>query len=136
MTVTTTSALNVDELSVNADLALAFLEMATSGRGQEALDRYASPDLRHHNPFFTGDGAALVRGMDDDSRANPGTQVDVIRAITEGPWVVLHSRVEQGSGRGELATVHIFRIEDGKILELWDVAQAPPPNSPNQYGMF
>jgi predicted SnoaL-like aldol condensation-catalyzing enzyme len=127
---------NADELGVNADVALAFLEMATSGRGQEALDRYASPELRHHNPFFAGDGPALITAMDEDARANPSKRVEVIRAVSEGPWVVLHSRVERGAGHGELAAVHIFRVEDGKILELWDVAQEAPINSPNQYGMF
>jgi predicted SnoaL-like aldol condensation-catalyzing enzyme len=127
---------NADELGVNADVALAFLEMATSGRGQEALDRYGSPELRHHNPFFPGDGPALITAMDEDARANPSKRVEVIRAVSEGPWVVLHSRVERGAGHAELAAVHIFRVEDGKILELWDVAQEAPINSPNQYGMF
>lgn len=123
------------ELSVNADLALAFLEMAVSGRGQEALDRYGAPEFRHHNPFFAGDGPTLVAAMDENARANPGKLLEVVRIIAEGPNVAIHSKVT-GSTARDLATVHIFRVEDGKIQELWDVAQEAPADSPNQYGMF
>jgi predicted SnoaL-like aldol condensation-catalyzing enzyme len=34
------------------------------------------------------------------------------------------------------AVVHIFRFEDERIVELWDVGQPVPKESPNQYGMF
>jgi predicted SnoaL-like aldol condensation-catalyzing enzyme len=123
------------ELGVNADLALAFLEMAASGRGQEALDRYGGLEFRHHNPYFAGDGGTLVAAMDEDVRTKPGKRLEVMRIISEGPYVAIHSKVT-GSTDHDLATVHIFRIEDGKIVELWDVAQEAPADSPNQYGMF
>jgi predicted SnoaL-like aldol condensation-catalyzing enzyme len=32
--------------------------------------------------------------------------------------------------------VHIFRFEQGRIVELWDLGQEVPESSPNQYGMF
>ncbi len=100
MTQVITESVEVGQtLGVNADLALAFLELAASGRGQEALDRYGALDFRHHNPFFAGDGESLVRGMDEDARANPGKRLEVMRAISEGPFVALHSRVDQGQGR-------------------------------------
>jgi predicted SnoaL-like aldol condensation-catalyzing enzyme len=35
-----------------------------------------------------------------------------------------------------VALVHIFRFADGRIVELWDVGQPVPEESPNQYGMF
>jgi predicted SnoaL-like aldol condensation-catalyzing enzyme len=135
MTQTTTAPGIAQELSVNADLALAFLEMAASGQGQEALDRYGGLEFRHHNPFFAGDGETLVAAMDEDVQTHPGKRLEVRRIISEGPYVAIHSKVT-GSTDHDLAAVHIFRIEDGKILELWDVAQEEPANSPNQYGMF
>ena len=123
------------ELSVNADVALAFLELAASGRGQEALDRYGGLEFRHHNTFFAGDGETLVAAMDEDAQTHPGKRLEVLRIISEGQYVAIHSKVT-GSTDRDLATVHIFRIDDGKILELWDVAQEAMANSPNQYGMF
>jgi predicted SnoaL-like aldol condensation-catalyzing enzyme len=34
------------------------------------------------------------------------------------------------------ALAHIFRFENGRIAELWDIAQPAPSDSPNQNGMF
>jgi predicted SnoaL-like aldol condensation-catalyzing enzyme len=36
----------------------------------------------------------------------------------------------------EYAVVHIARIEGGRIVELWDVGQEIPKDSPNANGMF
>jgi predicted SnoaL-like aldol condensation-catalyzing enzyme len=135
MTQTTTAPGIAQGLSVNADLALAFLEMAVSGRGQEALDRYGAPEFRHHNTYFAGDGEALVAAMDEDFQSHPGKRLEVIRIISEGPYVGIHSKVT-GSTDRDLAAVHIFRVDDGKIQELWDVAQEAVADSPNKYGMF
>ena len=123
------------ELSVNADVALAFLEMAVSGRGQEALDRYGGARIPAPQPVLRrrrrGAGGGDGRGRPDP----PGKRLEVVRIISEGPNVAIHSKVT-GSTDHDLATVHIFRIEDGKIVELWDVAQEAPADSPNQHGLF
>jgi len=50
--------------------------------------------------------------------------------------VVTHSRVQQKPSDLGAAVVHIFRCENGKIVELWDLGQPVPEESPNQYGMF
>lgn len=36
----------------------------------------------------------------------------------------------------EIAVVHMFRFENGKILEMWDVGQVMEKDSPNENGMF
>jgi len=50
--------------------------------------------------------------------------------------VVVHSHVMLKSNDLGVAVVHIFRFEKGRIVELWDLGQPVPENSPNQYGMF
>jgi predicted SnoaL-like aldol condensation-catalyzing enzyme len=35
-----------------------------------------------------------------------------------------------------IAVVHIFRFENGKIAELWDVGQAVPDGAVNEHSMF
>jgi predicted SnoaL-like aldol condensation-catalyzing enzyme len=39
-------------------------------------------------------------------------------------------------GDSGVATIHIFRFEGDRIVELWDVGQAVPENSLNDNGMF
>lgn len=70
------------------------------------------------------------------THANPEKSLVVQRTITEGDLVAVHSRVRHAPGGSLAATVHIFRFADGRIAELWDVAQEEPPDSPNQRGMF
>jgi predicted SnoaL-like aldol condensation-catalyzing enzyme len=36
----------------------------------------------------------------------------------------------------EIALIHIFRFEDGSIIEEWEAAQEVPKESPNENGMF
>ena len=34
------------------------------------------------------------------------------------------------------AIIHIFRFQDNQIVEMWDVGQAVPEDSPNENGVF
>ena len=49
--------------------------------------------------------------------------------------VAVHSHVRQKPDDLGAAVVHIFRFENGRIVELWDLGQEAPAQSPNQYGM-
>jgi predicted SnoaL-like aldol condensation-catalyzing enzyme len=120
----------------NKDAAVAFLKMASAGKVREAYSKYVGPGFRHHNPFCEGSAESLAAGMEENARQNPEKALDVKRAIAEGEFVVVHSHVKQKPGDPGGAVVHIFRFEDGRIVELWDVGQPVPEDAPNQYGMF
>ena len=116
--------------------AIAFLELASSGKVSAAYSRYVSTGLRHHNPFFEGSAESLRAGMEQNARQNPDKVLEVKQVIAEGDFVVVHSHVKQKPGELGVAVVHIFRFENGRIVELWDLGQPVQANSPNQYGMF
>ncbi len=42
----------------------------------------------------------------------------------------MHARTQLDPGEPELAAVHIFRFEDGRIAELWNVVAPVPEDSP------
>ena len=118
------------------DAAISFLKMASSGDVREAYSKFVGPGFRHHNPFFEGSAETLMKAMEENARDNPGKTLDVKRAIAEGDLVAVHSHVRlKPEDRGG-AVVHIFRFEEGRIVELWDVGQGVPEDSPNQFGMF
>jgi predicted SnoaL-like aldol condensation-catalyzing enzyme len=117
------------------EIAVDFLTLAAAGKAQSAWERYGTPDFRHHNPGFAGDGETLVAAMDEDAAEHPDRRLDIQRVIAEGPLVAIHSALRRGD-QPDVATVHIFRIEDGRIREFWDIAQEIPAESPNQHGMF
>jgi predicted SnoaL-like aldol condensation-catalyzing enzyme len=118
------------------DIAVAFLTLAASGRVDEAYDLYVGESFRHHNPFFAGSAQSLKEGMRDNALKNPNKVFELQRAIEEGAFVAVHSRIQMPPGGASIAVVHIFHIEAGKILELWDVGQPVPESSVNEHGMF
>jgi predicted SnoaL-like aldol condensation-catalyzing enzyme len=128
--------MGLDQLETNRRIAVDFLTRASAGHAREAWDEYGIPDFVHHNPWFASDGPSLVAGMDDNARQHPKKQVEVLRTIAEGSMVAVHLRVRLEPDGSDYGIVHIFRIEDGKLREMWDVAMEVPAESPNQLGMF
>ena len=120
----------------NKDSAISFLNLAASGKVREAYSKFVGAGFRHHNPFFEGSAEALMAGMEENALQNPNRVLEVKRAIAEGELVAVHSHVRQNPEDLGAAVVHIFRFENGRIVELWDLGQPLPAQSPNQYGMF
>ncbi|NQF14565.1 SnoaL-like domain-containing protein [Brevibacillus sp. HB1.3] len=116
--------------------AVSFLQLVASGNVREAYQRYASPNFRHHNPFFRGDAHSLMLAMEENAVKNPHKLLEVKRAIEEGDMVAVHSHVKQNQEDLGGAVVHIFRFHNDQIVELWDVGQPIPAASPNENGMF
>ena len=120
----------------NKNAAVSFLKMVASGKVQEAYSKFVGEGFRHHNPFFEGSAESLQAGMQANALQNPDKVLDVKRVIAEGELVAVHSHVQQKPGERGAAVVHIFRFENGNIVELWDLGQPVPEESPNQFGMF
>ncbi|SDN86049.1 nuclear transport factor 2 family protein [Bacillus sp. OK048] len=116
--------------------AVSFLKMVAAGDVREAYQRFTSPDFRHHNPFFRGDPESLMLAMEEDANQNPHKVLDIKQVIGEGDMVAVHSHVVQNKDDLGIALVHIFRFHNDLIVELWDVGQQIPENSPNENGAF
>ena len=120
----------------NKNIAVSFLKLASSGKVREAFSKFIGNGFRHHNPFYKGSADSLMAGMEENARQNPNKTLEVKRAISEGEFVVTHSHVQQKPADLGAAVVHIFRFENNRIVELWDLGQPVPAESPNQFGMF
>ncbi|WP_068614605.1 nuclear transport factor 2 family protein [Paenibacillus tuaregi] len=116
--------------------AVSFLQLVASGEVREAYRRYIGPDFRHHNPFFRGDADSLMLAMEENAAQNPDKVLEVKHALQEKDLVTIHSHIRQNPEDPGAAVVHIFRFHNDLIVELWDVGQPIPENSPNVNGMF
>ncbi len=116
--------------------AISFLQLASSGNVRQAYETYVAPDFRHHNPYFRGDAESLAAGMEENAKKYPEKVLEVLHALEDGDLVALHSRIRLASDSPEIAVVHIFRFENDRIIELWDLGQPVPKDSPNENGMF
>jgi predicted SnoaL-like aldol condensation-catalyzing enzyme len=120
----------------NTDAAVAFLQMAAGGKVRQAYSKYVADGFIHHNPYFEGSAAALMAGMEENFRQFPQKSLEVKRTISEADLVAVYTHIRQFPGDLGHAVVHIFRFENGLIVEMWDVGQEVLQDSPNQYGMF
>ena len=126
----------IRKIQSNKEIALSFLQLVVEGKVREAFLHYIGPRFCHHNPYFKGDAELLMLAMEEDSSNNPNKIIEIKRSIAEEDSVVVHSLVKQNEEDLGWSIVHIFRFQDEKIVELWDVAQSIPENSPNEHGTF
>ncbi len=118
------------------EIAISFLKLASSGRLDEAYANHIGANFRHHNPYFRGDAESLKAGMAEAHQKFPNTTLDVQRVFESDDLVAVHSRVRHSPDTPEIAVVHIFRFEGDRIVEMWDIGQEAPKDSPNENGMF
>jgi predicted SnoaL-like aldol condensation-catalyzing enzyme len=121
----------------NKQSASSFLKMAASGDVRAAYERFVAPNFTHHNQYFKGDRQSLMIAMDEASRTSPNKSIDIRHIYEDGDTVITHSLVtRQNPAAPGIVVVHIFRFENGRIVELWDLGQEIAKDSPNENGLF
>ena len=120
----------------NKERAISFLRLASSGNVWEAYETYVHPDFRHHNPYFPGDRAALLAGMEESAVTFPKKEFEAVRALEDGDLVAVHARVRLTPSKPGIGLIYIFRFENDQIIEEWEASQEVPKDSPNQNGVF
>lgn len=117
------------------EIAINFLKLASSGKVAEAYEKYVHLKFRHHNAYFKSGREALLVGMEESAKTFPNKTYQVLRALEDGDLVAVHARVKL-SLESEWSVIHIFRFEDGLIVEEWEASQEVVRNSPNECGVF
>jgi predicted SnoaL-like aldol condensation-catalyzing enzyme len=116
--------------------AIEFLTMCASGNVRDAYGRHVAAGFKHHNPYFRSDRTSLLEAMEQSAADEPNKSFDVKLAIASNDTVAVFSHLQRAQTDVDYAVVHILRFEDGKIVEMWDIGQEVPSDSPNELGMF
>ncbi len=116
--------------------AVQFLQLAMAGHIAEAYEKYVNLQGKHHNPYFSAGFPALREGMIKNHAQFPDKQIIIKNVVGDNRFVVIHSHLIPTPGDKGVAVVHLFRFADDRIVEMWDLGQAVPVDSPNQDGMF
>jgi len=102
----------------------------------DAVARYVGSQYIQHNPD-TPDGAeAFVKSTVALIARHPTLRVDIKRVIAEGDLVAAHNLVTASPESRGMAGIDLFRLEEGKIVEHWDVRQPVPETAANNNTMF
>jgi predicted SnoaL-like aldol condensation-catalyzing enzyme len=122
----------------NKATTIAFYTKALlEGEVDEAFRAHGGRFYRQHNPLIE-DGADGVRKFVGWIKAaHPNAHGEIKRVFADGDYVILHSHWHGLSDNpGGEAVVDIFRLEDGKVVEHWDVIQPIPEKAANGNTMF
>jgi predicted SnoaL-like aldol condensation-catalyzing enzyme len=124
------------KLEANKKLVLDFYEEIIGRKDFEAARKYMGATYRQHAPYAT-DGHEGLRAFVEWFRTNcPNHRYEVVRVLAEGDFVMLHLHGMGGPNTHGESVVDIFRVEDGKVVEHWDIIQPIPENAVNTNSMF
>jgi predicted SnoaL-like aldol condensation-catalyzing enzyme len=131
-----TTSSEAARLEANKKLVLEFYDAVIGRKDFEAGRKYMGDTYKQHAPYAE-DGHEGLRKFVQWFRENfPNHRYEVKRVIAEGDFVVLHLHGTGGPNPHGEAVVDIFRVEDGKVVEHWDIIQPIPEKFDNPNGMF
>ncbi len=124
-----------EEEAANLQLVLDMFAEVLNPMDSGAVDRFIAEDYIQHNQAVEPGREPLKVFLDTIRESTPEAVHDVKRAFVDGDHVTVHYHVRRWPGDLGWAVIDIFRIEDGKVKEHWDVMQdvvdgGPNPNSP------
>ncbi|MBH5367457.1 nuclear transport factor 2 family protein [Bradyrhizobium glycinis] len=120
----------------NRQTVLAFYEKGLNQKDADAALAYVGNRYVQHNPTAP-DGPDGFRKFIGFLREKfPNSRSEIKRSFAEGGFVILHVHSVREPGTRGRAIVDIFKLENGKIVEHWDVVQEIPENPANGNTMF
>jgi len=102
----------------------------------DRVDAFISADYIQHSALAPPGREALKDFLRNARRESPDAVHEIKRSFADGDHVIVHYHVRRWPGDEGFAVVDIFRVEDGMIVEHWDVLQPIDPNRPNPNSMF
>jgi len=131
-----TAASEAARLARNKQLVLALYQKLIGEKDFEAARHYMGDSYRQHAPY-AADGHEGVRAwLEGFKAAFPNHRYEVKKVLAEGDMVVLHLHGMNGPNPHGESVVDFFRIENGKVVEHWDVIQPIPDSADNANSMF
>ena len=120
----------------NKKIVIAFYEAAINQKDFAAAEKYLGPRYIQHNPNVPDGPQGLKNFLAFLRDKYPAAHSDIRRAFADGDYVILHVHNVREPNTAGSAIVDIFKLEDGKIVEHWDVIQPIPDKAANGNGMF
>ena len=113
-----------------------FYDKALNQKDFEAAARHLGPRYTQHNPVVADGPEGLKVFIQFLRDKFPNARSEIKRVFAEGDYVIVHVHAIREPGTRRRAIIDIFKLENGKLVEHWDVAQDVPEKAANANGMF
>ena len=123
-------------LEANKKIVIDFYEKGLNQKDFDAAAKHFGPRYIQHNPLAPDGPEGFKRLVALLKEKFPNSHNEIKRVIAEGDLVMLHVHSVREPGQRGTAIVDIFRVENGKIVEHWDVLQDVPEKAANDNTMF
>ena len=120
----------------NKKVVVDFYEKAINQKDFEAASKHIGPRYTQHNPVAADGPEGLKAFLGCLREKFPNAKSEIKRVFADGDYVILHVHSVREPGARGSAIVDIFKLDNGKVVEHWDVIQPIPEKAANSNGMF
>jgi len=100
-----------------------------------AFEKHVAPDYIQHNPGIADGREAAIEAL-EPMFSRTGARFEVKRILVDGDLAAIHLFGQGDPATRGAAVADFYRLENGKIVEHWDVLQPMPETSANKHPMF
>ena len=101
-----------------------------------AFEAWVHPDYIQHKPTLPDGREPVIRFLEALFRRSPERTMTIHRIIASDDIVAVHYHSQANPEDPGFAVVDIFRVDDCRLVEHWDVVQAVPEQAENDNTMF
>jgi predicted SnoaL-like aldol condensation-catalyzing enzyme len=120
----------------NKKIVVDFYDKALNQKDFDAAAKYFGPRYIQHNPSAADGPEGLKAFLQFLKEKFPNSRSEIKRVFADGDYVIVHVHAVREPGTRGAAIVDIFKLENGKVVEHWDVVQPIPEKAANTNGMF
>ncbi len=124
------------QLDENKALVVEFYNKFINEKDIEGAIAMMGPTYTQHNARIPDGKEGFRQFFTVFKDRYPEARARIVRAFAEGDYVILHVHMVLEPGTRGNAVMDIFRLQDGKLVEHWDVVQPVPDNIPHSNTMF
>jgi predicted SnoaL-like aldol condensation-catalyzing enzyme len=122
--------IDAETVRTNTHTVLAFEETVyNKHQVREGFERYVGPGFRQHGENLPDDRDAAIGVLTHLLGSEyPASRLTVERTVAQGDLVAVQVLWQRRPAEaGAVARIDIFRLQDSRIVERWDVAQQSAP---------
>ena len=120
----------------NRKVVLDFYEKGLNQKDADAAIALMGNRYVQHNPNAADGPEGFRKFIGFLKEKFPNSRSEIKRSFVDGDYVILHVHAVREPGTRGSAIIDVFKLENGKIVEHWDVVQPIPENPANNNGMF